>query len=90
VLNYPLRWPDALRFQKKSAATVASKLSVMRAFSEHLRLARGIAMNPALTKLVPPPEVSSQPAGRAFTTKKVRYLLVGSDRLKPEGPETTP
>jgi integrase/recombinase XerD len=34
---------------------------------------------------VPPPEVSSQPAGRALTAKEVRYLLAGPDRGKAEG-----
>jgi secreted PhoX family phosphatase len=39
-----------------------------------------MTLNPAATRLVPPPEVSSQPAGRALTSKEVRYLLAGPDR----------
>ena len=80
-----LRWRDALRTQRKSAATVAFKLSVIRSFFEHLRAAGAVALNPAATRLVPPPEVSSQPAGHALTAKEVRYLLAGPDRGKAEG-----
>ena len=42
-------------------------------------------MNPASTKLVSPPELPSEPAGRALSAKEVRYLLSGPDRSKPEG-----
>jgi integrase/recombinase XerD len=80
-----LRWRDQLRSQRKSAATVAFKLSVIRSFFEHLRAAGAVALNPAATRLVPPPEVPSQAAGRALTVKEVRYLLAGPDREKPEG-----
>jgi len=80
-----LLWRDSLRSQRKSAATVSFKLSVVRSFFEHLRAAGVVTLNPAATRLVPPPEVSSQPAGRALTAKEVRYLLAGPDREKPEG-----
>ena len=80
-----LRWRDMLRSQRKSAATVSFKLSVVRSFFEHLRAAGAVALNPAATRLVPPPEVSSQPAGRALTVKEVRYLLAGPNREKAEG-----
>ena len=42
-------------------------------------------MNPASTKLVSPPELPSEPAGRALSAKEVRYLLSGPDREKPDG-----
>jgi integrase/recombinase XerD len=80
-----LRWRDHLRSGRKRAATVAFKLSVIRSFFEYLRAGGVIALNPASTKLVPPPEVPSEPAGRALTAKEVRYLLSGPDREKPEG-----
>ncbi len=80
-----LLWRDKLRSQKKSAATVAFKLSVIRSFFEYLRAAGAIPLNPASTKLVSPPELPSEPAGRALTSKEVRYLLSGPDRDKPEG-----
>jgi integrase/recombinase XerD len=80
-----LSWRDRLRSQKKSAATVAFKLSVIRSFFEYLRAAGAIALNPASTKLVSPPQLPSEPAGRALTAKEVRYLLAGPDREKPEG-----
>jgi integrase/recombinase XerD len=80
-----LLWRDKLRFQKKSAATVAFKLSVVRSFFEYLKAAGAIPLNPASTKLVSPPELPSEPAGRALSAKEVRYLLSGPDREKPEG-----
>jgi integrase len=42
-------------------------------------------LNPASTKLVTPPELPSDPAGRALSPKEVRHLLTGPDREKPEG-----
>ena len=80
-----LCWRDTLRTQRKSAATVSFKLSVVHSFFKHLRAAGAVALNPAATRLVPPREVLSQPAGRALTPKEVRYLLAGLDRKKPEG-----
>jgi integrase/recombinase XerD len=76
---------DKLRSQKKSAATVAFKLSVIRAFFEYLKAAGAVPLNPASTKLVSPPELSSEPAGRALSAREVRYPLSGPDREKPEG-----
>ncbi len=78
-------WRDRLRGQKKSAATVAFKLSVVRSFFEYLKAAGAVPRNPASTKLVSPPALPSEPAGRALTAKEVRYLLSGPDREKPEG-----
>jgi integrase/recombinase XerD len=80
-----LLWRDKLRAQKKSAATVAFKLSVVRSFFEYLKAAGAVPLNPASTKLVSPPELPSEPAGRALSAKEVRYLLSGPDRGKPEG-----
>jgi integrase/recombinase XerD len=80
-----LLWRDRLRAQRKSAATVAFKLSVVRSFFEYLRAGGAVTLNPASTKLVTPPEVSSEPAGRALSAKEVRYLLSGPDRERPEG-----
>ena len=80
-----LLWRDRLRSQKKSAATVAFKLSVVRSFFEYLKAAGAVPLNPASTKLVSPPELPSEPAGRALSAKEVRYLLSGPDREKPEG-----
>ncbi len=80
-----LLWRDRLRAQKKSAATVAFKLSVVRSFFEYLKAAGAVPLNPASTKLVSPPELPSELAGRALTSKEVRYLLSGPDREKPEG-----
>jgi site-specific recombinase XerD len=80
-----LLWRDRLRSQRKSAATVAFKLSVVRSFFGYLKAAGIVPLNPASTKLVSPPELPSEPSGRALSTKEVRYLLSGPDREKPEG-----
>jgi integrase/recombinase XerD len=80
-----LIWRDKLRSQKKSAATIAFKLSVVRSFFEYLKAAGAVALNPASTKLVSPPELPSEPAGRALSAKEVRYLLSGPNREKSEG-----
>ena len=78
--NDILPWRDRLRSQKKSAATVASKLSVIRSFFEYLKAAGAIPLNPTSTKPVSPPELASEPSGRALSAKEVRYLLSGPDR----------
>ncbi|MGB8508432.1 MAG: site-specific integrase [Pyrinomonadaceae bacterium] len=85
VPNDLLLWRDWLRSRKKSAATVAFKLSVVRSFFEYLKAAGAVPLNPASTKLVSPPELPSEPAGRALSAKEVRYLLSGPDREKAGG-----
>ena len=80
-----LLWRDRLRSRKKSASTVAFKLSVVRSFFEYLKAAGAVLLNPASTKLVAPPELPSEPANRALSAKEVRYLLSGPDRETPEG-----
>jgi integrase/recombinase XerD len=80
-----LSWRDRLRARKKSAATVSFKLSVLRSFFEYLKAQGLLPLNPASTKVVSPPELPSEPAGRALTAKEVRYLLSGPNREKPEG-----
>jgi integrase/recombinase XerD len=78
-------WRDHLRARRQKAATVAFKLAVVRSFFEHLKAGGAVSLNPASTKLVAPPELPTEPAGRALTSKEVRYLLSGPDREKPEG-----
>jgi integrase/recombinase XerD len=85
VPNDVLRWRDHLRAGRKRPATVSFKLSVLRFFFEYLKAAGVIPLNPASTKLVTPPELPTEPAGRALTAKEVRHLLSGPDREKSEG-----
>lgn len=49
------RWRDQLIADKKSAATVTFKLSVIRSFFDYLKIAGLVSSNPALTRLVRPP-----------------------------------
>lgn len=79
------RWRDSLRSQRKRPATVSFKLSVIRSFFEYLKAAGIVPLNPASTKLVSPPELPTEPSGRALSAKEVRYLIAGPDREKPEG-----
>ena len=80
-----LRWRDDLRRRRKKAATVAMKLAVVRSFFEYLRAVGLVVLNPAATKLVPPPAVSQDGSGRALSAREVTHLLAGPDRRKPEG-----
>ena len=74
------RWRDQLIGQKKSSATVALKLSIIRSLFDYLQLGGYIIRNPALAKLVPVPAIPEDLRGRALTAKEVRYLLSGPDR----------
>lgn len=44
-------WRDKMRSQKKGAATIAFKLSVVRSFFEYLKAAGAVSLNPASAKL---------------------------------------
>ena len=79
------RWRDQLIAQKKSASTVAFKLSIVRSLFDYLQVGGYVSRNPALSKLVPPPAVPEDLRGRALTAKEVRYVLSGPDREKADG-----
>jgi site-specific recombinase XerD len=82
VINYR----DHLRVNKRRKAnTVATKLAIIRSFFEYLKAGGVITLNPASTKLVAPPELPTEPRGRALMPKEVRHLLSGPDRSKAEG-----
>ncbi|MEJ7575923.1 MAG: tyrosine-type recombinase/integrase [Pyrinomonadaceae bacterium] len=81
-----IAYRDHLRLSKRRKAnTVATKLAIVRSFFEYLKAAGVVPLNPASTKLVAPPELPTEPQGRALTPKEVRYLLSGPDRSKPDG-----
>ena len=79
------RWRDSLIENRKSAATVRLKLSVVRSLFDYLKIAGLIESNPALTKLVRPPAQSEDLRGRALTNSEVNYLLAGPDQITAEG-----
>jgi site-specific recombinase XerD len=79
------RWRDQLIARKKSASTVAFKLSIVRSLFDYLQVGGFVSRNPALSKLVPPPAVSDELSGRALTAKEVRYFLSGPNRETAEG-----
>jgi len=79
------RWRDQFKGTRRKAATISFKLTVVRSFFEYLRAGGYVHLNPASTKVVPPPAISDEMKGRALTAKEVRYLLSGPDRSKPEG-----
>jgi integrase/recombinase XerD len=83
--EHVLRYRDNLIRDKRRPATVAQKLSVVRSFFSYLQAAGVVTLNPASTKLVPPPPVPAQQAGRALTPKEVRHLLTAPDKTKAEG-----
>jgi site-specific recombinase XerD len=81
-----IAYRDHLRINKRRKPnTVVTKLAIVRSFFEYLRAGGVITVNPASTKLVTPPELPTNPQGRALTAKEVRYLLSGPDRSKVDG-----
>ncbi len=80
-----IAYRDQLRSLGRKAATVATKLAILSAFFEYLRVAGVITLNPLSPKLVKPPQRPRAPSGRSLTPKEVRYLLSGPDRAKPSG-----
>jgi site-specific recombinase XerD len=80
-----LRWRELLQRRRKKPATISFKLAVVRSFFEYLRAAGLVSINPASTKLVSPPSVSSEGTGRALTSKEVSHLMAGPDRKTAAG-----
>jgi site-specific recombinase XerD len=59
-----IAYRDHLRIKKRRKAnTIATKLDIIRSFFEYLKAGGVIPLNPASTKLVTPPELSSAPQG---------------------------
>jgi integrase/recombinase XerD len=80
-----LRWRDDLMSKGRKASTVSLKLSVLRSFFEYLKAYGHVTLNPASTRLVPPPPVAEGLSGRALVPKEARYLFAGPDRSKADG-----
>jgi integrase/recombinase XerD len=80
-----LAYRDHLRARRRRPATVAFHLSVLRSFFAYLKDGGIVERNPASTRLVPPPQLPTAPAGRALTSKEVRNLLAGPDRSTARG-----
>ena len=79
------KWRDYLIDNKKSAATVRMKLSVIRSLFDYLQIAGIVRHNPALTKLVRPPAQTEDLKGRSLSLKEVNYLLSGPDQTTAGG-----
>ena len=85
VPAHVIAFRDHLGSARRKPNTIATKLAIIRSFFEYLRAGGYIALNPASTKLVAPPELSTEPKGRALTSREARHLLSGPDRTSPEG-----
>jgi site-specific recombinase XerD len=79
------RWRDDLARRAQRPTTIARKLSTVRSLYAYLEAGGYVIRNPASPKLVPPPEIRHDKAGRALASKDVRHLLCGPDRTTPEG-----
>lgn len=78
--RHVLAWRELLVKRRQKPNTVAFKLSVLRTFFEYLVAGGAMKLNPAASKLVPPPPVPEDLAGRALTVKEARLLLAGPDK----------
>src|SRR5262245_60683955 len=77
-------WRDSLIKKRQKPNTVTFKLAVVRSFFEYLRTNGNVSINPANTRLAPPPSPDS-PAGQALEPEQVERLLAGPNRGKAEG-----
>lgn len=80
-----IRWRDTLLGEGKKSSTVSLKLSVVRSFFGYLKDYGRVALNPASSRLVPPPPVPEDPAGRALAPREARHLFASPDRTRPHG-----
>ena len=69
-----VEWRDLLQRKRQKASTISFKLSVVRAFFGYLKALGLVERNPADAKLVMPPALPEQMAGRALTTDEVNRL----------------
>jgi site-specific recombinase XerD len=83
--THVIAYRDHLRASRRKPNTIVTKLAIIRSFFEYLRAGGIVTLNPASTKLVTPPDLPTNPQGRALTSREVRHLLCGPDRSKPEG-----
>jgi site-specific recombinase XerD len=80
-----VEWRDKLQRKRQKATTISFTLSVVRAFFGYLKALGLVERNPADAKLVMPPALPEQMAGRALTPDEVNKLLAGPDKRKAEG-----
>jgi integrase/recombinase XerD len=85
TVHHIIDWRDSLIRKKRKPATVAFKLSVVRSFFDYLKAGGILQLNPASTKLVPPPQLPEDSSGRALTPKEVYALLAGPNRETTDG-----
>ncbi|HKX33139.1 MAG TPA: tyrosine-type recombinase/integrase [Blastocatellia bacterium] len=78
-------WRDRLLARRQRPATVALKLSIVRALYEYLRDRQLVAANPATAHRVPSPETGGTLRGQCLPTEQVQRLLAGPNRSQPDG-----
>ena len=83
--RHVISYRDHLMSKAKSVNTVNLKLSVIRSLFDYLIADGLLNKNPASTKFVSSPPASTDPSGRALTSKEMRYLLSGPDRNTTRG-----
>jgi len=69
------KWRDFLINEGRRAHTIATKLAILASLFEYGRVLGVFQLNPASSKLVPPPKKPAQSPGRALTTSEVKSLL---------------
>lgn len=79
------RWRNDLAKRGQRPATIARALATVRSLSAYLEAGGYVLRHPASAKLVLPPELRDDKAGRALTPKDVRHLLCGPNRAAPDG-----
>lgn len=83
--EHVLAYRDHLMGLSRRPRTVIARLAVVRSFFGYLVAGGQLPLNPASSKLVPPPKAPASAAGRALSKKEVLNVLTAPDRRTPAG-----